>query len=198
MRGYKNQFDYPVRSEWRDPYFEPAMKGCKTLFQTIEKEPAGLDIGPNSLDNLSTLDMPVTHACNDPFYEDSVHLKQGEWISDHERKISENLKSSSAHIDEDKCGDSRLTVNLEMTKSAVEIEELMEEQLGLDDKTESRTTGRVRWKKKKNARMRRSIPSSGWREVERIFLKNFNVEINSIKRTHFQSGKRSRGRNIPS
>jgi hypothetical protein len=190
--------DNVENSEWEDPYLELVGEGFNPLFQPIEKEPVRFDLWPNSLDNMSTLDMTDTHIYNDPFYNDTGHFEQGEWIFDYECKFFENSESYSDHIGIDEGNEFRSTINLEMTESAVEIEELMEEQLGLDDKTESRTTGRVRWKKKKNARMRRSIPSSGWREVERIFLKNFNVEINSIKRTHFQSGKRARGRNRPS
>jgi hypothetical protein len=194
--GYKDQFDYPVHSEWRDPYVEPAMEGCNTLFQPIEKEPAGLDLWLNSWDNMSTLDMNDTHSYKDPCYKDTGYFEQGERIFDHECKFFENLDPSSAHIDKDKCGENRTTVNVEIAESDVEHDELMEEQLGLDDKTESRTTERVRWKKKKNARMR--ISSSKQRRGQGGCLWSDNVVINSIRRTHYQSGKRSRGRNRPS
>ena len=194
--GYKDQFDYPVHSEWRDPYVEPAMEGCNTLSQPIEKEPAGLDLWLNSWDNMSTLDMPDTHSYKDPCYKDTGHFEQGERIFDHECKFFENLDPSSAHIDKDKCGENRTTVKLENTESAVENDELLEDQLGLDDKTESRTTGRVRWKKKKNARIRMSR-SKRQKGKGGCFWSD-NVVINSMRRTHYQSGKRSRGRNIPS
>jgi hypothetical protein len=145
---------------------------------------------------MSTLDMPDTHSYKDPFYKDTGHFEQGERIFDHECKFFENLDPSSANIDKDKYGENRTTVNVEIAESAVENDELMEEQLGLGDKTESRTTGRVRWKKKKNARMR--VSGYERQRGKGGCLWNFNVEISSIKRTHFQSGKRARGRNRPS
>jgi hypothetical protein len=83
----------------------------------------------------------------------------------------------------------------EFTESAMEDKNLNEDQLGLDYE-ECCTAERVRWKKKKNARMRMS--SNERRREEGGCLCSDNVEINSLKRTHHQSGKRARGRNRPS
>jgi len=66
-------------------------------------------------------------------------------------------------------------------------------QLGMDYE-ECCTTERMRWKKKKNARMRMS--SNERRRKEGGCFDN--VVVNSMRRTHYQSGKRSRGRNRPS
>ena len=63
--------------------------------------------------------MPDTHSYNDPFYNDSGHFEQGEWIFNHECKSFENLDPCSDHIERDKCDDCGLVVNLEATKSVV-------------------------------------------------------------------------------
>ena len=96
----------------------------------------------------------------------------------------------------DKGDDCGSTVDLEITESAVEDDDLMEDQCRVDNE-ESCTAERVRWKKKKNARMR-MLRSSGWRREEGVYLRSDNVNIDSMKWTHYQSGKRSRGRSRPS
>jgi hypothetical protein len=189
---YNVLFDDPVNSEWMDPCFEPAREGYNILFQPIEKEPAGLELWPNSLDNIPTLDMPETHSYNDPLYNDSGHFEQGEWIFVHERKFYENLDPCSDNMDKDKCDDCGLSVNLESSEKAIEDDELKEDQIGMDNE-ESCTAEKVQ--KKKKVRRRRMCDR---RSDERTCLRSYNVNINSLKRTHYQSGKRARGRNRPS
>jgi hypothetical protein len=187
-------FDDPVNSEWGDPCLEPVREGFNPLFRPMEKEPARLELWLNSLDNISTLDMPDTHSYNDPFYNDFGHFEQGEWIFDNECKNFENLDPRSNDIVNDKGNDCGLTVDMEITENVVEDDDLLENQYGLDNE-ESCTVERVRWKKKKKVRRRMLFE---WRSDEGIFLRSFNVDIDSMKRTHYESGKRSRGRHKPS
>ena len=72
---YNVLFDDLENSEWGDPYLEPVREGFNHLFQPMEKEPAGIELWLNSLDDISTLDMPDTHSYNDPFYNDSGHFE---------------------------------------------------------------------------------------------------------------------------
>ena len=178
--------------EWEDPYLKPAGDGVNPLLQPMEKEPAGLELWLNSLDTLSNLDTTETHMYHDPFYSDTGHFEQGEWIFDYECKFFENLEPCSDHMERDNGNDCGVAINLESTGCT----EAMEDELGLDDKTESQTTDRVRWKKKKNARMR--VSGYEWRSGEVRYFWCDNVVINFMRRTHYQSGKRSRGRNRPS
>ena len=189
---YNVLFDDPENSEWGDPYLEPVREGFNPLFQPMEKEPAGLELWPNSLDNIPTLDMPETHSYNDPLYNDSGNFEQGEWIFVHERKFYENLDPCSDNMDKDKCDDCGLSVNLESSEKAIEDDELKEDQIGMDNE-ESCTAEKVQ--KKKKVRRRKMCDR---RSDERTCLRSYNVNINSLKRTHYQSGKRVRGRNRPS
>jgi len=170
----------PVESGWCDPFLEPT------------KESPGRELWLNSLDVEAD---QFANSYNDPFYNDSGSFEHGEWIFDYERKFFENINPCSNNIERDKgieCGE---TVDSEMTNNVVEDDDIKENQFGLENE-ECCTTERVRWKKKKNARMRMS--SNERRREEGGCLCSDNVKINSLKRTHHQSGKRARGRNRPS
>jgi len=73
-----------------------------------------------------------------------------------------------------------------------EDDELKEDQIRMDNE-ESCTAEKVQ--KKKKVKRRRMCDR---RSDERTCLRSYNVNINSLKRTHYQSGKRARGRNRPS
>ena len=70
---------------------------------------------------------------------------------------------------------------------------------GLDnnDAEVSHTSNEINWKKKKG-RMRKNKISSETEEVVVLLLMSSNLYVDEMKRTHFESEKRSRGRNRPS
>jgi hypothetical protein len=235
----KDPFDYPMHSEWKESYFEPEGEDCNVLIQTMEKGPAELEIWLNSLDKT-----PVTHTYNDPFYNDSVHLKQGEWISVHEGKFYENLDPCSDQMDKDECDGCGLSARLEISKGVIEYEKIVRtpfERKPLDlslftfeepiiDKSfddnvnvntfediieeekvcfeewneincenlfeddEEKFVRRRRKLKRRRLRRRKTKMERGLSKMTRRLISTKSP----LKRTHWNDGKRSRGRNRPS
>jgi hypothetical protein len=88
--------------------------------------------------------------------------------------------------------------NDEMIENAV-IDGLVEDSTGVFDDDDWRRTPNARnWKKKKKGRVRMS--NNTWRNNNdelQLLLRYTDIEVEALKRTHWESGKRSRGRSRP-
>jgi hypothetical protein len=177
----------PVESGWYDPFLEPTKENV-----SVDKESPGRELWLNSLDVDND---QISHTYVDPFDYNSGSFEHGEWIFDHERKFFGNKDPRSNDIQRDQGVEFGETVDMEITDNVVEDDDIKENQFGWENE-ECCTAEKVRWKKKKNARMR--VPGYERRSGEVGCFWSNNVLINSLRRTHFQSGKRSRGRNRPS
>ena len=177
-----------LNSVWWDLYIDTVREDHDPLFDSSDEEPSGQELWINSLD------VHEYQVYEDPFDDDNGTFEQGEWIFNHERKFFENKNACSNNNERDKCVDCGLMADLKMAESAVEDDDIKEDQFGLDNE-ECCTAENVRWKTKKNVRSRIIFK---WRSEEGICLRSSNVDINSMKRTHYQSGKKTRGRNRPS
>jgi hypothetical protein len=96
------------------------------------------------------------------------------------------------------------SVNLEVIESLIMmddyIDEKMDEYSRLDNNEAEvcRTSSQINWKKKKGRMRKKKRIRWEREEVVILPLMSSNTVIDILKRTHFESGKRSRGRNKPS
>jgi len=235
-------FDDPEIFEWGDPYPKLAGDGFNPLFQPMEKEPAGLELWLNSLDNISNLNIPDTHIYNDPFYNKSGHFEQGEWIFIHECKSYKNLDPCSDQMDKDECDGCGLSVKLEISNGAIEHEKIVRtpferkpldlslftfEELIIDqsfddnvninkfekeekpcceewneiicenlfeDNSEEEGTPKKRENRRRRMRRRKTKMERGLSKMTRRLISTKSP----LKRTHWNDGKRARGRSKPS
>ena len=146
-----------------------------------------------------THDIPKIHYIDDSFERESGYFEQGEWIFNYELRFFENKDSCSR--DDDKWEDKVLAVNLVMITRSVVVDNNNNifDQTGLDDNEEIRAL-EIRIERKKKGRRQMKNLRSDWVRVpsSRQLLMGSDALIDSMKRTHYESGKRSRGRYRPS
>ena len=99
--------------------------------------------------------------------------------------------------------DHLLSVNLEVIESSIVVDDCIDEKMdgyfGLDNNEAevSCTPKGLNWKKKRKGRMRKKMLSCAYEDAM-LWIMSSNTVVDILKRTHFESGKRSRGRNKPS
>ena len=149
-------------------------------------------------------DMSRIHINENPMKDDSCNFNQDEWIFDNESRLFENKNSCSRHNEKMRWeNDTKYNSGACEDDSNDDVAELVkyEKENRNDTGLSAYVKGvsplsdwlKRRERKKKKVRKRSmKIKFDGGRAE---MMKGSNSHVNSLKRTHHESGKRSRGRN---
>ena len=166
------------------------------------EEPPGLELLVSNFEINMIHCMPRIHIS--PMNSDSCHFKQGELIFDNESRFFKNKTSCLSHNEKiswdndtkdnsGACEDDSNNDVAELIKS----EKGNENDTGLSayDKRVSPLSDWLKRRKRKKKKIRKRSMKIKFDEGCAEMMKGSNSHVNSLKRTHLESGKRSRGRN---